>query len=138
MELILNLAWALCSLALICFWIRVRLTAPSGGLRTPFASPVLQALALTMVVLLLLPAISLSDDQVAAQGLTESDCCVRRASLCDHVHPSLIPVALDLPRQEFAGLAQSSSSQVAVQDFYPLVPASLLSCSLDSRPPPQA
>jgi hypothetical protein len=130
MEITLNLAWAACSLALIWFWI---LNAASN--LTPRK---MQILALAMVVLLLLPVISLSDDLMAMQGPAETDISMRRALHSGEGHPSLVPIALALPEQTFTEPTWSGYSPLAVKNerHAPSLPA--LTRSLDRRPPPSA
>jgi hypothetical protein len=130
MELTLNLAWAACSLLLIWFWTRSTASNPVPR-RT-------QILALTMVVLLLLPVISLSDDLMAMQGPAETDSSMRRALHPDEGHPSVVPMSFALPEQIFPTLPWSGYAQVAVQNerLAPFLP--VLTRSLDRRPPPQA
>jgi hypothetical protein len=128
MEIILNLAWGLCSLGLIWFWVRTRDANP-----TPRK---MQILALAMVVLLLLPVISLSDDLLAMQGPAETDSCLRRALHPDDSHPSVVPAALALPEQMMTALMLSAISQEAVQNYRLTPPAPVRTRSLDSRPPP--
>lgn len=130
MEITLNLAWAACSLALVWFW-----------MRSTAANPIprrMQILALAMVVLLLLPVISLSDDLMAMQGPAETDSSMRRALHPGEGHPSVVPVSFALPEQAFAALPWGGSSLVVVQNerLAPFVP--VLTRSLDRRPPPQA
>jgi hypothetical protein len=128
MEIILNLAWALSSAGLVWFWLRNSGTNPAPR-RAQF-------MALMMVVLLLLPVISLSDDLVAAQGPAETDCCVRRALDSHDTHPSVVPAALALPEPFVTALPASGLSQQAEQDYGLTLPTSYHSRSLDSRPPP--
>jgi hypothetical protein len=90
MELTLNLGWVLVALAMLFAWLRV---APrdSGERRAQFV-------ALAVVILILLPAISMTDDLIAAQNPAEVDCCsVRRDSSCSHVHLPMQLPALPLP-----------------------------------------
>lgn len=130
MEFVLNLAWVACSLGLVWFWLRTR-DANSASHR-------MQILALAMVVVLLLPVISLSDDLMAMQGPAETDSCLRRALQTDEGHPSVVPASLAMPEQVFTALATSGLSQEAFVTFR-LAPApTFLPQSLDSRPPPQA
>ncbi len=70
MELVLNLSWAFVAAWMLCAWLRVT----PGGERGRHA----QFAALAVVILILLPAISMTDDLVAAQNPAEADCCVRR------------------------------------------------------------
>jgi hypothetical protein len=130
MEIVLNIAWLLCSLGLIWFW-----TRSSGSGRVPRKT---QVMALAMVVLLLLPVISLSDDLMAMQGPAETDTCMRRAYHSDEGHPSIAPASFALPELAFAFVPLSGYAQVAVQSTS-LAPATpVLVRSLDRRPPPQA
>src|ERR1700683_1045657 len=101
MEIVLNIAWALCSLGLFWFWLR-----SSVSDRVPRRT---QMLALAMVVLLLLPVISLSDDLMAMQGPAETDSSIRRASHLDEGHPSVVPISFALPEQAFTALSWSGS-----------------------------
>jgi hypothetical protein len=130
MEIVLNIAWLLCSLALICFW-----TRSSGSARV---SRKTQLMALAMVVLLLLPVISLSDDLMAMQGPAETDTCMRRAYHSDEGHPSVTPASFVLPELVFALLPLSGYSRVAVQSTSLAPSTPVLVRSLDRRPPPQA
>src|SRR5882762_10391186 len=100
MEILLNLAWALCSLGLIWFWVR-SCDAGHGKRRIPLRT---QILTLAMIVLLLLPVISLSDDLMAMQGAAETDACLRRALQVDAGHPSVVPMALGLQERELSAL----------------------------------
>lgn len=130
MEIILNLAWALCALGLILLWTRVGVS-DAGSRRT-------QILALGMVVMLLLPVISLSDDLMAMQSPAETDTCLRRALHTDEGHPSVIPHSMAMPAQFCTAPLIGGVSQEAVQTYRLAPPPTSLIRSLDSRPPPQA
>jgi hypothetical protein len=130
MEVILNFAWALCSLGLVWFW--TRNTEPSSISRGK------QALALAMVVLLLLPVISLSDDLMAMQGPAESDTYLRRALHSGDSHPSAFATSFALPEQIISALALTGYSQELLEDDSPTNLTDSLPHSLQSRPPPQA
>ena len=129
-EIILNLAWALCSLGLIWFWRRAGVSDSD--------SPKTQVLALAMVVLLLLPVISVSDDLMAMQGPAETDTCLRRALHAGEGHPSVIPRSMAMPEPLFTALSIHRLSQNVVQTYRVAPSPTLLVQSLDSRPPPQA
>ena len=128
MEILLNITWALCSLALVAFWMR-RGASHTGSRKT-------QMLALGMVVLLLLPVISLSDDLIAMQGPAETDTNVRRALHPDNIHPSPAPVSLALPQEIVTSFSISGHSQYDLYAASIARPATLLIRSLESRPPP--
>jgi hypothetical protein len=128
METALNLAWMLCSLLLVRSWMRNTASNPVPRR--------MQMLALAMVVLMLLPVISLSDDLMAMQGPAETDTSMRRALHPDEGHPSVVPVTFALPEAIFAAMPWSGYTQVAVQNK-PLAPClPVLTRSLDRRPPP--
>jgi hypothetical protein len=130
MEIILNLAWVLCALGLFWFWARAGVS-DSASRKT-------QILALGMVVLLLLPVISLSDDLIAMQGPAESDMCLRRALHADESHPSVIPHAMAMPEQLFIALSIGGLPQKTVELPRVMPPQTSFIRSLDSRPPPRA
>jgi hypothetical protein len=131
MEIILNFAWALCSLGLIGFWVR--------GWRSNPVSRRTQILALAMVVLLLLPVISLSDDLMAMQGPAETDtCCLRRALHACDLHPSVAAAGWAIPAAMLTELSVSGVSQDAPEINGWMARPNSLPRSLDSRPPPQA
>jgi hypothetical protein len=128
MELILNLAWALVSIGLVTFWLR--------GMRSNPAPRVAQALALSVVVLLLLPVISLSDDLVAAQTSAETDTCLRRALDCDCSH--IAPASFALPEPIVTSVAISGFLLETLQTEHIPRISSIQTSALDSRPPPRA
>jgi hypothetical protein len=129
MEIVLNIAWILCSLGLVWFWAR-----NTESRSVPRCT---QALALAMVVLLLLPVISLSDDLMTMQGPAESDTYPRRALHLDDSHPPALATSFALPERVVSALALTGYSQDVLQDYRLTHPTASLTHSLDSRPPPQ-
>jgi hypothetical protein len=129
MELTLNLAWALLALWMLGAWLRIAPTA----VRERRA----QFVALAVVILILLPAISMTDDLLAAQNPAELDCCVRRDYDCFHAHAS-VPTISAGPAPVFNGLT------VGVVQLLPpnLLVAPLAEIpaltSIQNRPPPSA
>ncbi len=96
MELILNLGWALVAVWMLFVWMRM---APRTALDRRA-----QFVALSIVILILLPAISMTDDLIAAQNPAEIDCCVRRDH--DFSRPlSIVPTSAALPLPAFTGLS---------------------------------
>jgi len=91
-----------------------------------------------MVVLLLLPVISLSDDLMAMQGLAETDSSARRANHLAEGHPPVAPTSFALPEQSFDTPRDSGYAQVSVQEERLSPPPPALTRSLDRRPPPNA
>jgi len=130
MEIILNIAWALCSLGLIWIWTRSMASNP--------VSRKTQILALAMVVLVLLPVISLSDDLMAMQAPAESDTSLRRALHSDHTHFPAVATSFALPEQAVTSLSLIWHSQEVPGHYGFTPPTVFLSRCLDSRPPPQA
>jgi hypothetical protein len=129
MEIILNVAWALCSLGLILLWARNSRSNPVSR-RT-------QILALAMVVMLLLPVISLSDDLMAMQGPAETDTCLRRALNPSDLHPSVAAACWALPALMVTEVSSSNSSQGTSEGYRWITKPNSLPRSLDSRPPPR-
>jgi hypothetical protein len=131
MEIILNIAWALCSLGLILAWVR--------GSRSNPVSRRTQIMALAMVVLLLLPVISLSDDLMAMQGPAETDTsCLRRALHSGELHPSFAAACWAMPAPMLTELSLNGFSQDALESYRWIARPDSLPRSLDSRPPPRA
>jgi len=116
-------------MGLVWFWIR---SGVSG--RVPRRT---QILALAMVVLLLLPVISLSDDLLAAQSPAESDSYLRRATERDHTHSSMLPATLSLPVSYVVGQWPQLISREVLPTQAVALPASVSEHARFSRPPPQ-
>jgi hypothetical protein len=95
MELALNLAWVLLAAAVVRLW---ALHAPRRG-----ASTRTQIAALAMLLVILFPVISVTDDLQAAQNPYEVETCVRRAYASAVPH-SIFPRAA-LPPAIFAELS---------------------------------
>jgi hypothetical protein len=129
MELTLNLGWALVSALMIVLWLRF-------GVREG-TSRRAQWVALGLLVLILFPVISVSDDLQAAQNPAEADCCVRRDYVVASTH-SILPTTVALIQPVIAELSLGAP-RFAVPSESP-VAAENLPClaTIDSRPPPVA
>jgi hypothetical protein len=79
-ELILNLVGILVALAMFSLWLR---WAPHGG-----DNRKTQFVALALLILILFPVISVTDDLLAAQNPAETDSCVRRDHLVSGMNPA--------------------------------------------------
>jgi hypothetical protein len=79
MELTLNLAWMVLVTLMSWLWI-CRTPREDEGRWTQFV-------ALAVIILIMFPAISMTDDLMAAQNLAETSSCQRK----DHVCPDAIP-----------------------------------------------
>jgi hypothetical protein len=129
MELTLNLGWVLVAVWMVCAWLRV---APHAAKERRA-----QVVALAVVILILLPAISMTDDLMAAQNPAEIDTCVRRDHGATSPH-SIVPVTAALPLPGFSGLTFGFSPVGAPSHLpRPLVESPSLT-QVANRPPPAA
>lgn len=129
MELTLNLGWVLLALAMLGAWFRI---AP-GTVRERGA----QLVALSVVILILLPAISMTDDLIAAQNPAELDCCVRRNYDCFHAHAGVPTISAE-PVPAFSGLTIGLMHLLPPNlHVAPLTRTPALA-SIQNRPPPSA
>jgi hypothetical protein len=129
MELTLNLVWALLAVVLFRVWLR---SEPACAARTR-----LQIVALLMLIVILFPVISVTDDLGAALNPAELDCCARRhhAVSCPH---SIFPDAVTLTPPVFAMLSLDFLRFAAPGNHpAPLVKIPALA-SIQNRPPPVA
>jgi hypothetical protein len=127
MEFALNLAWSLLAVAMVCAWLR-QLPHPSPSRRG-------QIVALGLLLVILLPAISMTDDLVAAQNPAEIDSCLRRDHDYARAH-AVLPIVPSLPALAFAGvpfatLHPASPGIVPAPIFHSPALARIL-----NRPPP--
>lgn len=129
MELALNLAWCLLTLAMVCAWLRQDAHPP--------LSRRVQLIALGLLLVILLPAISMTDDLMAAQNPAEIDCCLRRDHDYSRVH-AVFPVVPALPALAYAGIPFRSLHLVVAR----IVPAPVFDlpslAPIQNRPPPAA
>jgi hypothetical protein len=129
MELVLNLAWMVLATLMCWVWMGY---APREG-----ASRRMQIVALALILAILFPAISLTDDLVTAQNPSETDCCQRKDHLCSKACSTHFPVA---------DLTPQFSAEISFDDFQSLLPGNLLAPavkvpaldSIQNRPPPAA
>jgi len=129
MELLLNLAWTLLASLMIGVWLR---RAPRVGVEKRH-----QFVALAVLLLILFPVISVTDDLQALQNPAETDCCQRRSYLHAPVHP-MFAGAATLPPSEFAGPRFSMQRMSIPGRVGPRVVARPELAPISSRPPPTA
>lgn len=127
MELFLNLAWLAVAAAIVCLWLR------SEGRNTPDRRR--QLIAIAVLIAVLFPVISVSDDLLAIQNPSEVDNYLRR----DHLAPPNTPVqpmlAVVVP-MIFAGLGLGFSRFIA-PSLLPIVkPEHPETAGIYNRPPP--
>ena len=130
MEIILNLAWAVLTIFMVWAWIRTdgRTGHSRGG----------QIVAITLLVAILFPVISVTDDLMAAQNPAETDTCLRRDHLLPfHAHTPLPVVALPAT-PTFTGVAFGPSRYVSLQSLMPRSADHPELASIQNRPPPTA
>jgi hypothetical protein len=133
METTLNLAWAALAVWMVWSWLR---HGPREGAGDRPPDRRVQLVALGLAILILLPAISLTDDLRAARNPAEVDTYLRRDH--DWMHPHvLIPAAIALVVSLFAGLSLGATELVARSAPAPATSRPALH-PIESRPPPAA
>ena len=127
MESTLNLAWMVLVTLMSWLWIS-RIPREDEG-RWP------QSVALAVIILILFPAISMTDDLMAAQNLAETSICQRKDHVCTAATPTHHSVSdLFLP---FFGVLYPGSLTVALPDGLPTASAKTPAvASIQTRPPP--
>jgi len=129
-EIILNFAWAALAIFIVCSWLQIEGNGSEDRRR--------QIVAIAILIAILFPVISVSDDLMAAQNPAETDTCQRRDHPGDRAAHPLLDLATAIPVVQFRGAAIAafgpSSQPIAVPtdldcpDFTPI----------QNRPPPAA
>ena len=130
MELFLNLAWLLLAGVLVCLWLQGEGREKAGCGR--------QLLAIAVLIAILFPVISMSDDLLAVQNAFEADNYPRR----DHLVPSnnhpIQPALTFIAAAIFAGLG-FGFSRFAIPSLVPVFEREHPELvSIGNRPPPAA
>ena len=129
MELLLNLAWVAVAAVLVCLWLR------GDAWHNPDRRR--QLIAIAVLIAILFPVISVSDDLLAVQNPAETDNYLRR----DHLVPShtpVLPLLAMIAPAIFAGLGFSFLRFVAPSLLPTLRPDRPELNGIDNRPPPVA
>jgi hypothetical protein len=129
MEIVLNLIWVMLAVAFVRLWI--------CHARQEGASRRTQIAALAMLIAILFPVISVTDDLLILQNPAEVDCCARRnhAAFCPH---TIFPAVAELPPTVFAVFSFVFVQFVAPSSFpVPTVDNPALA-PIQNRPPPTA
>jgi hypothetical protein len=127
MEFFLNSAWAVLALFVVCLWLRIEHRAHSKrGL--PFVS-------LVMLIVILFPVISVSDDLWSIQNPAETDTCHRRIHLASPPHSNFTAMAAH-PEPLFAALTFGYPSIALPEDLPFLRIGNPALHSVETRPPP--
>jgi len=128
MELALNLVWVLLAVTVVRLWMRY---APRQG-----AGIGTQIAALAMLLVILFPVISVTDDLQAAQNPCEVETCMRRAHASTAPHSVLSGAAL--PPAVFADLPYGDLGVTALQHPAVLRVDNPSHAVVRNRPPPVA
>ena len=129
MELFLNLAWVLVTAAMAVLWLRF-------GLREGIDRRT-QAVALVVLILILFPVISVSDDLFSLQNPAEADCCLRRDDIVPVAHFTF-PAIADLTLPLIADLPPGVLRPAVRRDEAVLFEDHPALAAIDNRPPPAA
>ena len=129
MELILNLIWGLLAIASICLWARIE--CRTGAERR------LPIIALLVLIVILFPVISVSDDLWSIQNPAETDTVQRRDHLVSPVHsifPALAALCEPFLAEMRFGFLNSRAPAISrILAYASPAPAPFL-----NRPPPAA
>jgi hypothetical protein len=129
MESILNLGWLLLVIFMSMLWLR---TAPPTG-----ADRRMQLVALGVLLVILFPVISVSDDLMAARNPAEIDSSLRR----DHAYASpysVLPMVATPPPPPFAGMRIAILHMASLGHPAAAIAANPALASIHNRPPPSA
>jgi hypothetical protein len=129
MELFLNSVWLLVVIAGAWSWLR-------HG-KHSFAAWRTSLVAQTMLVLILFPVISVSDDLWSVHNPAETDTCQKRDHAVVSPH-SIFPTASALPEPVFSAVRFSSWLQLALQGTAHVAVSNLAFEAIQNRPPPAA
>jgi hypothetical protein len=129
MELFLNSAWAAMAIVTVCLWLR--LDGRGQGERR------VSLVALVMLIVILFPVISVSDDLWSLQNPAETDTCQRRDHLASCAH-SMFAAGAALPLAAPTGLS-ADFQHLALPPMFPqpAVENPALE-AIQNRPPPSA
>jgi hypothetical protein len=129
MALFLNSAWALLAMVIVLHWLRRR-----GHTHADCHS---QFIAMVMLIVILFPVISVSDDLWSAQNPAETDSCLRRDHRASCLH-SIFPSFAALPESAPAELRFAYYRLAApLPRVVPVVENPALD-PIQNRPPPVA
>jgi hypothetical protein len=129
MELALNLGWTVLATLMFVLWMHY---APREG-----TDQKTQLVALMLVIVILFPVISVTDDIVMAMNPGETDYYQRKDHVCANAHSA--PHSVVGVTQQFAGELSSESVYFAEHGnlVIPTVKVPALN-SIQNRPPPAA
>jgi hypothetical protein len=127
MEILLNSVWALVVSAIVCLWVRLG-ERRNGDQRTSF-------IAMAMLIVILFPVISVSDDLWSIQNPAETDTCLRRDLLAACPH-SIFPAVPALPEPALADLSVGFERLSMLVRPPALAVDTHITDGIENRPPP--
>jgi hypothetical protein len=134
MELVLNLVWIVLAGLMLCLWLRF---GPQSGPDGRNHGRKMQFVALALLVLILFPVISVTDDLQAAQNPAETESSVRRNQAVASPH-STFPSVAALPLPLLAELSFGFSRFAPSRNLpAPMIDRPALD-PIQNRPPPTA
>ncbi len=129
MELFLNSAWVLMAIGIVCFWLRLR--PPTHAHRR------LQFIALVVLIAILFPVISVSDDLLSRHNPAETDTFQRRNHITSCPHFKFSPVAV-FPEPANAEQIFGFQRLIAIIDLPMRATENPALGPIQNRPPPSA
>jgi hypothetical protein len=128
-ELILNLVWVAVGAAALLAWLRWRPESRESKGR--------QLVVLLVILALLFPVISMTDDLWAAQNPAEPDTCQKRQLVSALMHWS-VPTTMALASDPAIPPAPHYSRRAIELDSQHVSPQQYIGCDVFTRPPPTA
>ena len=129
-EIFLNFAWAALAVTLVALWLHT-------GSRMGY-SRYSQIVAIAVLIAILFPVISVSDDLMAVQNPAETDNCQRRDHLAPgDAHPLPLAAATE-PSSILAGLTFCFLQYVSPKKVAPRAVDHPVLIPIANRPPPAA
>jgi hypothetical protein len=127
MELVLNLTWAVLAALMLLLWMRFR---PRTGV-----SRRVQLAALAVLLVILFPVISVSDDLQALHNPAEVDSCVRRHHVLASTH-SILPPIIALIYPVIAELSMGAPRSAVSREISLFAVNHPCLAAIENRPPP--
>lgn len=130
MEIFLNFAWLTLALFLVCLWF--------GSPNRRQGQRRRQIIALALLVAVLFPVISVSDDLMAVQSATEVDNCQRRDHLVSSDAHPVVPLISFVSQLLVADAAFHFLHFISPGDLPMNAPHQPERSAIQNRPPPAA
>jgi hypothetical protein len=131
LELVLNLVGALVAMGLTCLWLRMVSQGRHGS-----AHWGVQVIALFLLIVILFPVISVTDDLMAAQNPAETDSVQRRNLEASVLHAAA--VCADSPMAAWRAPDLQVRLRLRARTQRVSLPQAPALASIENRPPPIA